>query len=78
MNRQLTRLWEARAKLRKEAPPIDREIDELVRARGRQLVDYGAPALLDLELQPFDHKNLLEQAKPVTPDDRIKADPAPL
>jgi hypothetical protein len=68
-DKELADLREQRAQVKKPAPAIDQQIEELVRGHRRQLLEYGAAARLALagqvEVLPLDDEELLEQAKPV-------------
>jgi hypothetical protein len=57
---------------------IDRGVADLLRGHSRQLVEYGAAGRLavrgEVEVLPLDDERLLQQAKPVTPDGRVRLD----
>jgi hypothetical protein len=79
MNEQLTDLQVRRAKLKREATAIDREIEVLVRGHRRRVLEHGAVAQLaiarEIEVLPLDEDEVLEQARP---DGKARLDPAKL
>jgi hypothetical protein len=82
MERQLADLRKQRALEKGEAVAIDREIGKLAREHRRRLLEYGAPGVLAVtgavEVLPLDADGLLDRAKPITPDGKVREDPAKL
>jgi hypothetical protein len=80
MNGRLSGLKKARAELRSEAPTIDERIKEMERGQRKLLLEYGAAVKLEVDRQvhllPLDDGELLEQAKPVTKDGKLKVENA--
>jgi hypothetical protein len=79
-DRDLADLRKLRAGVKREAPEIDREIEDLVRDHRRRLVEYGAASALEsageVEALPLDDDALLDASKPVSPDGKVRLDPA--
>jgi hypothetical protein len=80
MNESLSGLKKARAELRSDAPTIDERIKEMELGQRKLLLEYGSAVKLEMEgklkLQPLDDGELLEQAKPVAKDGKLKVENA--
>jgi hypothetical protein len=79
MDRQLAPLMREFGRYRGKNPDIDYKIRLMTRERDGRLAEYRAAARLAVagepEILPLDDDELLEAAKPVTPDGRVRADP---
>lgn len=63
-----------------ETDRLEQEVSGLIEQQRRRLLDLGAPGRLRLfgeitEVLPLDDEELLDQARPVTPDGKVQADP---
>src|SRR5262245_23307119 len=72
---RLAALARDHAPLNGKSPEVDRQIAELLRDHRRDLVPFGVAGRLavkrEVEVLPLDDGELLERAKPVTPDGKV-------
>jgi hypothetical protein len=79
LRRQLEEARELKAKGREGAAPIEQEVKELLWDHQKRLLEIGAAGRLLIageieDVLPLDDAELLEQAKPITPDGRVMFD----